>query len=446
VPFRVVRHRSRSSCPRSRDGGSASAPSSRRIHARVSACGSSARPSTAADSVARLTATRSTPATRASAFSTCATHLHRSCPARHHEPLRRRGKCPACLDRRVAQLIIIRDSTCEGMPSRSCVGVEARQGTRYSQEEDNEGAMGHCTAVTMNAEVPLDAAAWQIVNDGVMGGVSSSAVRALGAGGLRFEGVLSLDYGGGFASARRSFSLTGRGGGSQCLGLRAARARRRRQYRLTIFMRDPRTGEREPYTTRRVQDVRRRAGDRAPLADFVAAFAAARSTHRCSIPAHHRDRAADFRSASRSVRSRRAVDRAGYAALIASSVGQRRPARAACRADGGCAGGRYMKLADASRYTAVDPAEAGMRSSFDLDEAACRGLRRAGRAHPPSCAARRCRPCRAGSAAAPQTLAMRSTSRSAASRRGQSRHPAQRMPRTRSGIDVKVDSMITPAS
>lgn len=45
--------------------------------------------------------------------------------------------------------------------------------------------------------------AWRVVNDGVMGGVSSG--RMIKAGGaLRFEGELSLDNNGGFASVRRS--------------------------------------------------------------------------------------------------------------------------------------------------------------------------------------------------------------------------------------------------
>lgn len=49
----------------------------------------------------------------------------------------------------------------------------------------------------------LDAAAWVVVNDGVMGGVSRSSVSAQ-AGHLVFEGVVSLAYNGGFASIRRT--------------------------------------------------------------------------------------------------------------------------------------------------------------------------------------------------------------------------------------------------
>ena len=43
---------------------------------------------------------------------------------------------------------------------------------------------------------------WFIVNDGVMGGVSEANVSWEPEGFLVFEGILSLDYGGGFASTR----------------------------------------------------------------------------------------------------------------------------------------------------------------------------------------------------------------------------------------------------
>jgi monofunctional biosynthetic peptidoglycan transglycosylase len=44
---------------------------------------------------------------------------------------------------------------------------------------------------------------WEIVNDGVMGGRSTSSAEAFGDG-LRFRGHLSLENNGGFASTRRS--------------------------------------------------------------------------------------------------------------------------------------------------------------------------------------------------------------------------------------------------
>lgn len=43
---------------------------------------------------------------------------------------------------------------------------------------------------------------WQIVNDGVMGGISRGRISSV-PGGLKFSGALSLTNGGGFASAAR---------------------------------------------------------------------------------------------------------------------------------------------------------------------------------------------------------------------------------------------------
>lgn len=50
--------------------------------------------------------------------------------------------------------------------------------------------------------VPETVAAWFVVNDGVMGGVSSSRLRHLQGDVAVFEGELSLDNNGGFASIR----------------------------------------------------------------------------------------------------------------------------------------------------------------------------------------------------------------------------------------------------
>lgn len=50
--------------------------------------------------------------------------------------------------------------------------------------------------------VPMEAEPWQAVNDGVMGGLSSGRMVEDG-GSLRFEGELSLENNGGFASVRR---------------------------------------------------------------------------------------------------------------------------------------------------------------------------------------------------------------------------------------------------
>ncbi|MDZ4766008.1 MAG: CIA30 family protein [Chloroflexota bacterium] len=47
---------------------------------------------------------------------------------------------------------------------------------------------------------------WNIVNDGVMGGVSESAVEWIAEGAGRFSGVVRLENNGGFASLRARFT------------------------------------------------------------------------------------------------------------------------------------------------------------------------------------------------------------------------------------------------
>jgi hypothetical protein len=54
---------------------------------------------------------------------------------------------------------------------------------------------------------PAAAAAWQAVDDRVMGGVSRSRMRHDPAGHVVFEGRLSLDQGGGFASVRADVAV-----------------------------------------------------------------------------------------------------------------------------------------------------------------------------------------------------------------------------------------------
>lgn len=60
---------------------------------------------------------------------------------------------------------------------------------------------------------------WQAVNDGVMGGVSAGHMVAAEPG-LRFEGVLSLENNGGFASVRRSIDHDLSGAGAVRLQVR----------------------------------------------------------------------------------------------------------------------------------------------------------------------------------------------------------------------------------
>ena len=52
---------------------------------------------------------------------------------------------------------------------------------------------------------------WMIVNDGVMGGVSRSQLSLSSTGTLLFQGNVSLDYGGGFASVRSVFKTVDAG-------------------------------------------------------------------------------------------------------------------------------------------------------------------------------------------------------------------------------------------
>jgi len=70
-------------------------------------------------------------------------------------------------------------------------------------------------AITMNThaaserilfdfQAPTNSPAWQIVNDDVMGGVSTSRFQILPSGGAVFSGVVSLENNGGFASVRSS--------------------------------------------------------------------------------------------------------------------------------------------------------------------------------------------------------------------------------------------------
>ena len=70
-----------------------------------------------------------------------------------------------------------------------------------------------CLAITMNAngdsekilfdfQGATNSTAWQVVNDDVMGGVSTSQFQVLTNGGAVFSGVVSLENNGGFASVR----------------------------------------------------------------------------------------------------------------------------------------------------------------------------------------------------------------------------------------------------
>ena len=67
-------------------------------------------------------------------------------------------------------------------------------------------ASGRMTAQDAGVEVLVDfrseTGSWSVVNDGVMGGRSSSEIRSTGDGSAVFQGNLSLENNGGFASIR----------------------------------------------------------------------------------------------------------------------------------------------------------------------------------------------------------------------------------------------------
>ncbi len=65
--------------------------------------------------------------------------------------------------------------------------------------------------VIINFAEPISPVEWMVVNDNVMGGVSSSRVSINSEGNMVFSGNVSLDYGGGFASVRSSYENWGIG-------------------------------------------------------------------------------------------------------------------------------------------------------------------------------------------------------------------------------------------
>ncbi|HEX5697569.1 MAG TPA: CIA30 family protein, partial [Rhodoferax sp.] len=58
------------------------------------------------------------------------------------------------------------------------------------------------TILTHRFDTPASTLNWQAINDGVMGGVSVSRMRFDSAGFAVFEGEVSLENNGGFASVR----------------------------------------------------------------------------------------------------------------------------------------------------------------------------------------------------------------------------------------------------
>lgn len=121
-----------------------------------------------------------------------------------------------------------------------------------------------------------DGIPWRVVNDGVMGGVSSSQIEMgaseAGAGGLRFSGEVRTEYNGGFASAKRAVEVEAIDAAAViAIELRARGDGHR--YRLTVFTRDAR-GQPQPYLYYAEFDTAAgcETAHRLPLAAFRASF------------------------------------------------------------------------------------------------------------------------------------------------------------------------------
>ncbi len=104
------------------------------------------------------------------------------------------------------------------------------------------------TGAAMSAapiNLATDGARWQVVNDGVMGGVSTSQI-ASDAQGLRFSGELRTEFNGGFASARRAVDATALRAAltEEPVGLALVVRGDGHRYRLTVYPADGRGGVR----------------------------------------------------------------------------------------------------------------------------------------------------------------------------------------------------------
>jgi monofunctional biosynthetic peptidoglycan transglycosylase len=97
-----------------------------------------------------------------------------------------------------------------------------------------------CCAVAASSPIRLtdDPTDWRVVNDGVMGGMSTSRVVRAGEA-LRFAGEISLANNGGFASIRRPFDA----GGADAAGLLLRVRGDGNRYRLRVYTRDATGGE-----------------------------------------------------------------------------------------------------------------------------------------------------------------------------------------------------------
>lgn len=81
------------------------------------------------------------------------------------------------------------------------IGLAFAAMPKFTRADDQESTKKTMTSLFEFAKLD-DASQWQIVNDGVMGGRSSSQAKVTDAGHMVFAGNLSLENNGGFASVR----------------------------------------------------------------------------------------------------------------------------------------------------------------------------------------------------------------------------------------------------
>ncbi len=101
------------------------------------------------------------------------------------------------------------------------------------------GSEASDAAVVIDFGIAAAVADWRAIDDRVMGGVSRSRMRHDPAGHACFEGTVSLDRGGGFASVR---APVGAIGGDATRGLRLAAMGDGRRYRLALVSADATDG------------------------------------------------------------------------------------------------------------------------------------------------------------------------------------------------------------
>jgi NADH dehydrogenase [ubiquinone] 1 alpha subcomplex assembly factor 1 len=114
---------------------------------------------------------------------------------------------------------------------------------------------------------PAEAHAWSSIDDRVMGGISKSRLLHNPAGHAVFEGNVSLERNGGFASVRSSPAARGKAGTQSCILEVRGDARR---FKLNLLTED--TFDGLNYQATFTPDTDRWQNLRIPLAEFRASF------------------------------------------------------------------------------------------------------------------------------------------------------------------------------